>query len=110
MMDRPHCINIFDYTLTPVMQHVTTVCATDNIIIDRYLLLGYNANNNYNKMRNECCYIVLEGEVTISFRDSKSQELLLKGDSVVIPENVKYRIDSASSRPPCLMLAVQHIK
>jgi cupin 2 domain-containing protein len=99
--------NIFDLpqALTSV-ELFERLASGDGILIERIISTGQTTPDGqwYDQNTDEWV-ILLQGEAELSFADGVHQRLEA-GDYLLIPAHQKHRVESTSTEPACIWLAV----
>ena len=76
------------------------------VLVERILSCGQATPEGewYDQQRDEWVAL-LQGTATLRWEDGRSQSMK-PGDHVLIPAGERHRVESTSSEPPCIWLAV----
>ena len=99
--------NIFNLPPSlPNRELFESIVSNDNILIERIISTGQTTplGEWYDQDRDEWV-ILLQGKAVLSYEDG-SQIELQAGDYLFIPAHQKHRVESTSTEPPCIWLAI----
>jgi cupin 2 domain-containing protein len=99
--------NIFDLPQASISGEIFERLASgDRILIERIISTGQTTPHGqwYDQNTDEWV-ILLQGEAELSFADG-SRQRLRAGDYLLIPGHQKHRVESTSTEPACIWLAV----
>ena len=93
----------------PSIELFESLLSTEKVLIERIISTGQiTAPGEWYNQETDEWVLLLQGEAELSYEDGERISLQA-GDYLVIPAQVKHRVEYTSDDPPCIWLAV-HIK
>ncbi len=96
-------------TLPTDFEFFQSIVSSDNITnitIERIISTGQKTPpNQWLEQDRDEWVMLLQGESELSFEDGRRKRLKA-GDYLLIPKDIKHRVESTSSEPSCIWLAV----
>ena len=99
--------NIFDLPSSlPNKELFESLVSANNILIERIISTGQTTPPGewYDQDQDEWV-ILLQGFASLCYADGRQIKLIV-GDYLLIPAHQKHRVESTSSEPPCIWLAI----
>lgn len=85
------------------------ILSHDDIVIEKIISSGQKTpDKKWLQQDKDEWVILLQGSSVLSFENGRSV-ILKSGDYILIPSNLKHRVERTSSEPVCIWLAV-HMK
>lgn len=100
-------MNIFDFSNTGLPSEICdTICTGENIRIERIVSNGQASKPDFWYDQDEDEWVVLlQGTAELKFFDGECVSLK-SGDYILIPANIKHRVEKTSIDPACIWLCI----